>query len=86
MAYYTMGILYLRGLMKQVLFGSKTIWYHELSNDLFADTISLNLFFFINRVIEFDDKKEKNEHWKFDKFECFRIFFEEKTNNNARYR
>ena len=39
-----MGILYLRGLMKQDLFGSKTIWYHELSNDIFADTISLNLF------------------------------------------
>lgn len=38
MAYYTMGILYLRGLMRQVLFGSKTIWYHELSNDIFADT------------------------------------------------
>ena len=71
------GILYLRGLMKQDLFDSKTIWYHELLKDISGATMSLYRFSFISRLIEFDVKKKRNEHEKFDEFACFRnIVFE----------
>lgn len=80
------GLMYFRGSLKQNLFSSRHVWYHESANDVFAATMTLNRFGFISRVIEFDDKSTRNERWNYDKFACVREFFEQVNKNNARYR
>ena len=80
------GLMYLRASLKQNLFSSRNIWYHESANDIFAATMTLNRSSFITRFIQFDDKITRNERWKYDKFACIREFFEEVNKNNARYR
>ena len=48
-------------------------------NRIFAETISLNRFSFINRLIEFDNKCIRNKLWKYEHFSCRRKFFENST-------
>ena len=48
-------------------------------NRIFAETISLNIFSFINRLIEFYNKGIRNKLWKYEHFSCRRKFFEIST-------
>ena len=80
------GILYLRAALKQYLLNSYSIWYHESSYSIFPATMSLNRFSFITRFLQFDDRSTRVERKKYDKFACFREFFEEVSQNNARAR
>ena len=80
------GILYLRGAKKQNLSCGNVIWYHESALDIFAATMSKQRFQFLSRFIEFDDKTNRAERWKFDKFACIRDFFEEVNKRNAKMR
>ena len=61
-------ILHLRVCLKQNLFSSCTIWYHESANDIFVATMGLKRFSFICRFLQFDDKSIREERWKTDIF------------------
>ena len=50
------GILYVRAALKVNMLSTKTIWYHESSNDLFAVTMSMDRFNFLSFFLTFDDK------------------------------
>ena len=49
------GLLYIRAPLKVNMLSTKTIWYHESSNDLFAATMSMNRFSFLSTILTFDD-------------------------------
>ena len=80
------GTLYLRAALKQNLRDSYTIWYHESSCSISPATMSLNHFSFITRFLQFDDRSTREERKKYDKFACFRDFFEKVNENNAKAR
>lgn len=80
------GLLYLRGALKQNLFNANFIWYHESANDIFSATMTLKRFQFICRFLQFDDKTTREERWKHDRYACIRCFFEEVNKNNAKGR
>ena len=80
------GLLYLRARLKLNLFDRESIWHHETANDFFESTMSLNLFVFISRLITFDERDTRDDHWKYDKFACMQDFFEEFNANNAKSR
>ena len=48
--------------------------------------MSLNRFSFITRFIQFDDRSTREERKMYDKFACFRDFFEKANENNAKWR
>ena len=50
------GIFYIRAAFKVNIHGSSQILYHGSSNELLAETMSLKIFHFLTRFIEFDDK------------------------------
>lgn len=77
------GILYLRAAKRVNLQNMRTIWYHESSMELFDACMSLNRFQFISRFITFDDKPTRGERWVYDKYACFREFFEAVNINYA---
>ena len=80
------GILYLRAALKQNLQDSNSIWYHESSCSIFPATMSLNCFSLIPRFLQFDDLSTREERKKYDKFACFRDFFDKVNKNNAKAR
>ena len=55
------GILYIHPALKVNMLSTKTIWYHESSNDLFAATMSMNWFSFLSTFLTFDDKISQDE-------------------------
>ena len=48
--------------------------------------MSLNRFSFITRLFQFDDRSTQEEHKKYNRFTCFRDFFEKVNENNAKAR
>ena len=48
--------------------------------------MSLNRFSFITRFLQFDDRSTREERKKYNKFACFRDFFEKINKNNAKAR
>ena len=83
-------ILYLRAALKQNQRDSVfqySIWYHESSCSVFTTTMSLNRFSFITGFLQFDGRSSREECKKYDKFACFRDFFEKLNKNifKARY-
>ena len=80
------GLLYMRARFKVNLMDRKTIWHHEVANDFFQATMSLNRFVFISRFLTFDEKTTREERWMKDKFACMRVFFESVNENNAKHR
>ena len=54
-----LGVLYLRGVLRQNLHSRELIWYHESSNDVFAATMSEKRFAFLSTAISFDDKETR---------------------------
>ena len=48
--------------------------------------MSLNRFSFITRFLQFEDRSTREERKKYDKFACFRDFFEKVNENNAKAR
>ena len=80
------GILYLRAALKQNQRDSHSIWYHESSCLVFPATMSLNRFSFITCFLQFDDRSIREERKKYNKFFCFRVFFEKANEKNAKAR
>ena len=78
--------MYSHAALKQNLRDSRSIWYHESLNPIFVATMSLNRFRFITRFIQFDDRSTQEECKMYDKFACFRDFFEKVNENNAKWR
>ena len=73
------GILNLRGCLKQNLFNSRTMWCHKSANDIFAATMGPKRFSFICRFLQFNDKATHDERWKTVKFACIRFFLRKST-------
>ena len=46
--------------------------------------MSLNRFSFITHFLQFDDRSTREERKKYDKFPCFRDFFEKVNESNAK--
>ena len=51
-----LGFLYLCARLKLNMFDPETIWHHEMANEFFEATMSLNRFVFILRFITFDEE------------------------------
>ena len=76
-----LGLLYLRACLKLNMFDRETMWHHEMANDFFEATMSLNRLVFISRFTTFDEKSTRAERWRYYKFACMPSFFESFNKN-----
>ena len=65
------------------MLSTKTILYHESSNDLFAATMSMNRFSFLSTFLKFDDKISRDERRKYEEVNKKSEIFEEVNKNNV---
>ena len=54
-----LGLLYLRGVLRQNLRSRLSIWHHESSNDIFSATMTEKRFAFLAGLITFDDRSTR---------------------------
>ena len=73
------GILYVRAALKVNVLSTKTIWYHESSNDLFAVTMSMNRFSFLSFFLTFDDKISRDERGNMTSLLVYVNFLKKRT-------
>ena len=69
-----LGLLYLRACLKLNMFDRETMWHHEMANDFFEATMSLNRLVFISRFTIFDEKSTRAERWRYHKFALKKYF------------
>ena len=78
-----LGIMYLRGAKRLNLTSSFDCFHHESALDVFSATMQHKRFAFLRCFMEFDEKDTRADRWKYDKFACFRDFFEAVNERNA---
>ena len=78
------GLLYLRAALQLNIFKTREIFFHESSHEIFAATMSYNRFAFLISFLEFDDKENRRQQWKEDKFATISEFFMKMNETNRR--
>lgn len=80
------GLMYLRAATNSGRHSTKLVFFHNSSHDVFQATMSRNRFVFLCHALTFDEKASRQDRWQYDKFACFREFFEAVNANNASWR
>ena len=70
-----LGLMFIRGVMKQNLRNVHKVYFHDPSNPIYKATMGVNRFKFLVRCIQFDDFTTRPQRWKSDRFAAFREFF-----------
>ena len=67
-----LGLMFIRGVMKQNLRNIHKVYFHKSSNPIYKATMGINCFKFLVRCIQFDDFTTRSQQWKSDCFAAFR--------------
>ena len=67
-----LGLMFIRGVMKQNLQNIHKAYFHKPSNPIYKATMGINRFKFLVRCIQFDNFTTRPQRWKSDCFAAFR--------------
>ena len=81
-----LGLMFIRGVMKQKLRNIYTVYFHKSSNPIYKATMRINRFKFLVRCIQFDNFTARPQRWRPDRFAAFREFFKCFNENCAQLR
>ena len=81
-----LGLMFIRGVMKQNLRNIHKVYFHKSSNPINNATMGINPFKFLVRCIQFDDFTTNLQRWKSDRLAAFREFFRCFNENCAQLR
>ena len=70
-----LGLMLIRGVMKQNLRNTHKVYFHKTSNPIYKATMGINRFKCLVRCIQFDDCSTRPQRWKLDCVAAFREFF-----------
>ena len=81
-----LGLMFIRGVMKQNLWNIQKVYFRKSSNPIYKATIGINRFKFLVACIQFDDFATRPQRWKSDPFAAFRKFVRCLNENCAQLR